>query len=196
MTNAQAVKGSVLGLVAFAVCACASLSVNSVAEKGTDVQRYRTYTFAPADTASTGDPRIDNNRFFNERVQAAIDRILPERGFRKAKGSRADALVHYHASVSQQVELNDSGRSECATVAATGTGRTLAVNCQPYVHDAGTLLIDLVDARTHKLLWRGWAKGSMNGVMADQEWMERRIDESVARILEKLPRRLDARAST
>lgn len=196
MTRAQAVKGSVFALVAFAVCACASLSVNSFAEKGTDFRRYRTYTFAPAGTASTGDPRLDNNRFFNERMQAAIDRILPERGFHKAKGARADALVHYHANISQQVELNDSGRSECATLAPAGSGRTLPVNCQPYVYDAGTLLIDLVDARTHKLLWRGWAKGSMNGVMADQDWMERRIDESVARILEKLPRRLDTHAST
>jgi hypothetical protein len=30
----------------------------------------------------------------------------------------------------------------------------------------------------------------MDGVLANQEWMEQRIDESVTRILEKLPRRL------
>jgi len=190
MTKEQTVTGSMLGILALAVCACASLSVNSFTEKGTDFGRYRTYTFGPADTAPTGDPRLDNNRFFNERVQAAIDRILPLRGFQKAKGARADAVVHYHANVNQRVELNDSGRSECAAVAAVGNGKTLPLNCQPYVYDAGTLLIDLVDARTRKLLWRGWANGRMDGVLANQEWMEQRIDESVTRILEKLPRRL------
>ena len=190
MTKAQTVKACTLGILALAACACASLSVSSFTEKGTDFSRYRTYTFAPPDTASTGDPRLDNNRFFNERVQAAIDKRLALRGFQKARGSRADTLVHYHANVNQRVELNDSGRSECAAVAATGNGTTLPVNCQPYVYDAGTLLIDLVDARTRKLLWRGWANGRMDGVLANQEWMEQRIDESVTRILEKLPRRL------
>jgi hypothetical protein len=196
MTKAQAAKGSVLVLAASAVCACMSLSVNSFTETGADFRRYRTYAFAPAATRSTGDPRLDDNRFFDERVRAAIDRTLPARGLQKVNGAKADALVHYHASVGQRIELNDSGRPDCAAVATAGTGRTVPVNCQPYVYDAGTLLIDLVDARTRKLLWRGWANGSMNGVMADQEWMERRVDDSVARILEKLPRRLDARTSS
>jgi hypothetical protein len=190
MTKAQTVKGGVLGILALTACACASLSVSSFTEKGADFSRYRTYAFGPADTTPTGDPRLDNNRFFNERVQAAIDKRLALRGFRKASGSRADTLVHYHANVNQRVELNDNGRSECAAIAATGNGTTLPLNCQPYVYDAGTLLIDLVDARTRKLLWRGWANGRMDGVLANQEWMEQRIDESVTRILEKLPHRL------
>jgi hypothetical protein len=58
------------------------------------------------------------------------------------------------------------------------------------VYDAGTLLIDLVDARTNRLVWRGWAEGSVDGVIDNQEWMEARIDEAVTRILERLPRRL------
>jgi hypothetical protein len=158
MRKAQMAKISLLWIVALAVCACTSMSVNSFTERGTDFRKYRTYKFGPADIASTGDPRLDNNPFFNERVQANIDQMLAVRGFEKTKGPRADVLVHYHASVSQQIELNDSGRSECVAVEV---GRTAPVNCQPYVYDAGALLIDLVDGRTNRLLWRGWANGSM-----------------------------------
>ena len=190
MTKPHALVVGMLATFALAVSACASLSVNSFTERGTDFSRYRTYKFGPAENVSTGDPRLDDNPFFNERVQAGVDKMLTGRGFEKTRAARADVLVHYHASVSQQIELGDSERNECVAGAAVGTPKTPPGNCQPYMYDAGTLLIDLVDGRTHKLLWRGWANGSMDGVMANQERMEQRVDESVTRILEKLPRRL------
>ena len=48
----------------------------------------------------------------------------------------------------------------------------------------------LVGTRTNKLVWRGWAEGSVDGVIDNQEWMEARIDDAVAQILQRLPRRL------
>ena len=59
--------------------------------------------------------------------------------------------------------------------------------CTPTVHDAGTLLIDLMDSRTEKLVWRGWAEGGLNNAIDSQDLMEARIDETVRRIIEKLP---------
>jgi Domain of unknown function (DUF4136) len=50
------------------------------------------------------------------------------------------------------------------------------------------LFIDLVDARTDRLVWRGWARGNIDGVIDDQDWMEQSIDEAVARIMRELPR--------
>ena len=32
---------------------------------------------------------------------------------------------------------------------------------QPYVYEAGTLLLDFVDTRTNRVVWRGWAEGSV-----------------------------------
>jgi Domain of unknown function (DUF4136) len=48
--------------------------------------------------------------------------------------------------------------------------------------------LDLVDAPTDTLVWRGWAEGSIQGAIDDQTLMEERIDEAVARILARLPR--------
>jgi hypothetical protein len=44
-----------------------------------------------------------------------------------------------------------------------------------------------VDARTNKLVWRGWAESTFDGVVDNQQWLERRIDEGVARILQTFP---------
>ena len=161
------------------LAACASMSVNSYLERGIQFTKYRTYKWGPPDTFSTGDPRLDNNRFFQERVQAEVNEQLVSRGFEQVTSAVPDLLLHYHASVTQQLEPNGADRKY-----------GYCENCEPYVYDAGTLVIDLVDARSNRLVWRGWAEGSLMGAIDSQDWMERRIDEAVARILERLPRSL------
>jgi uncharacterized protein DUF4136 len=160
---------------------CATMNVNSYAERGTDVRRYRTYNWGSPDTRSTGDPRLDNNHIFDERVRARVDEQLARRGFEKTASEQPDLLVHYHASVSHHLDNRrlDSTMPYCADR-----------DCQPLIYDKGTLFVDLVDPRTDTLLWRGWAEGSVDGVIDNQAWMESRIDEAVAKILARLPHRL------
>jgi len=168
-----------VALSAGALTACASMDVRSFVERGADVTRYRTYTWAAPDAQATGDPRLDNNPFFHERIQRAVEQRLNARAFEKTTADPPDLLVHYHASVTQQINSNGADQPYVS-----------CEDCKPYVYDAGTIVVDLVDARTHRLVWRGWAEGSIDGVVDDQAWMEKRIDEAVARILERLPPRL------
>ena len=167
----------VVGVSTIALAACATTNVRSFVERGIDVGQYRTYSFAPAAEQATGDPRLDNNQFFQERIEAAVERHLNTRGFEKTTAEASDLSIHYYASVAQLVNPN-------------GVDRPYATcdDCEPYVYDAGTIVIDLVDARTHRLVWRGWAEGSIDGVVDDQTWMEKRVDDTVARIMERLPR--------
>jgi hypothetical protein len=166
---------TVAALGAFVLTACATTNISSFVERGVDVRQYRTYTWGPADLQATGDPRLDNNEFFQERIERAVEQHLNARGFEKTQGS-PDLLIHYHANVEQQVNANgaDQPYEPCET-------------CEPFVFDAGTIVIDLVDARTRRLVWRGWAEGSIDGVVDNQTWMEKRVDEAVARIMERLP---------
>ena len=167
------------GLITFALAltSCASSEVRSYVAPGVNLREHRTYNWVGDDIRSTGDPRLDNNRFFQERVQAAVEKQLSDRGFDKT--AAPELLIRYRATVKQDVYIS---RPESVDVSCDG--------CRPEVYDAGTLLIDLVDARTKRLLWRGWAEGSIDGVIDDQKWMEQRIDETVARILKTLPQRM------
>jgi hypothetical protein len=158
------------------VMGCASTEVSSYVARGADLHFRRTYDWAPIAARSTGDPRLDNNPFFAQRVQAAVDSQLASRGFEKT--AVPHFLVHYHASVTQQIQISPSEHGVACE------------ECRPEMYDEGTLLVDIVDARTGLLAWRGWAKGSIDGVIDNQEWMERRIDEAVARIMRELPRGL------
>jgi hypothetical protein len=167
--------------VALLAGGCATMNVSSFVVRGADLAQYQTYGWAPTDKFSTGDPRLDNNTFFQERVQAAVERELAAKGFEKAVGRTPDLLLHYHASVAQAVEPNNLDRPY---------GYCEDEDCRPEVYDAGTLLIDLVGASSSKLVWRGWAQGNLGGVIDNQAFMERKVDETVALILKQLPGRL------
>jgi hypothetical protein len=168
-----------VALAAAALAGCATMQVRSYVQRGTDFNRYTTYAWGPVDALTTGDPRLDNNPFFRERLQAAADAQLAGRGFEQTDADTADLLLHYHVSVTQRIDVNliDQKYGYCE-------------DCRPLVYDAGTLTLDLVDARTGRLVWRGWAERSIEGILDKQEWMERQVDEAVLRILERLPRRL------
>jgi hypothetical protein len=59
-------------------------------------------------------------------------------------------------------------------------------------YEAGTLVLDVVDPRTQRVIWRGWAQGSVEDILHDQDRMARRIREGVRRMLERLPATLQA----
>src|SRR5688572_6579602 len=93
-----------------ALTGCATMNVSSYLERGSDFTRYRTYSWAAADPQDTGDPRLDNNPFFHDRIRADVEKELAARGFEKATSDVPDLQVHYHASVRQRADLNSIDR--------------------------------------------------------------------------------------
>jgi hypothetical protein len=166
-------------LIAMVLNGCATGRVNSYLERGADFRQYRTYAWGPADAFSTGDPRLDNNRFFSERVEKAVDQQLASRGFERRESGAADVLIHMHARIDQRIESDAIDREYA---------RCDVSDCRPFVYEAGTLLLDFIDTRTNQLAWRGWAEGGFDGAIDNQDWMEARIDDAVAKILARLPR--------
>lgn len=169
------------GLVAAAVmsAACAPIRVNSFVDSRADFRVYRTYAWADDKPRATGDPRLDNNPFFHERLQRDADAQLSTRGYEKAAGAAPDLLLHYHASFTQEIDVAGADQSYQA-----------CRDCgYPSVYEAGSIVLDFVDARTNRLVWRGWAKGSMDGAVDNQAYMEERIDDAIARVVATVPRR-------
>jgi len=163
-----------LTICSLTISGCAVRRVDSYLARGVNLASYRTYAWRPVQPGATGDVRLDNNEMFQERVQAAVERQLASRGFEKTVAA-PQLLVHYHANVEQRIDLTELEPWEsCA-------------ECKPFIYDASTLMIDLVDARTNDLLWRGWSQSNIDGIVDNQRWLEEQIDETVAKIFERLP---------
>jgi len=163
--------------VAAVTAACAPVTVTSFTERGVQVPRYGTYDWGTVDTAVPGDPRLDNNSFFHDYLRGAIDRQLRSRGYEQT-ALTPDLRVHYHASAAQRIYIS-----------GTEPTRERCIDCAVQVYDEGTVLIDLVDARTGALVWRGSARTDIAGAVADQARLERVLERVVTRIIKTLPAR-------
>ncbi|HEX9581246.1 MAG TPA: DUF4136 domain-containing protein [Gemmatimonadales bacterium] len=163
------------------VTACAGLMANADFDPATNFGAYQTYAWAPRDALPTGDPRLDANPFFDARVRSAVDTELAARGFTQS-ASGPGLLVHYHASVRERLDVY---RVDREAGYSSGYGERDNVT----VYEEGTLLVDLVDAASNRVIWRGWALSDIGGVIDNPERMEQRILESTRKMFEKFPAR-------
>lgn len=164
---------AVLGLAG-----CATMNVNSYVQRDLNFGQYHTFAWGPADAFPTGDPRLDNNEFFKDYMQGAVEKQLAAKGLKLA-ATEPDLLIHYHANVTQRFEVNERSYTNCTDD-----------SCRPGVtdYDAGTLVIDVLDARTQKLIWRGWAQQPVNGIIGNQEWLREYVIKSVDKMMLQFPR--------
>jgi hypothetical protein len=166
-----------------AVIGCATaMTVSSHVERGVDFAMYHTYDWGPADALPTGDPRLDQNPLFRDHVQGAVEKQLAGRGFERAASSGIpDLRIHYHASINRRIDV---------TTADRGYGSCLGDDCTAGVlaYEAGTLVLDIVDTRTNRVIWRGWAQDSVEDMLDDRDRMAEKINEAVLRMLSRLPR--------
>jgi len=169
------VAGAVLLL---AGCAAATMTVSSHADRTLDFARYRSFAWGPADALPTGDARLDQDPLFKDRLHGAIEKQLAQRGIAVAAGY-ADLLIHYHANVTHRLDPNQVDRAN---------GYCASGDCvpSPVSYEAGTLVIDIVDARSQRLIWRGWAQNDVEDLLRGPDSMTRTIDEAVTRMLRRL----------
>jgi hypothetical protein len=184
MDNMRAMTGITLATAALLSTACSSVPMRAGADfqPGYNFTQYSSYTWDEPDDRPSGDPRLDNNPFFVHRLHAAIHWELATRGiqFGRSEGLGAALKVHHHASVRDRVEVFEAER-EVWTSSEYGQGT------QVLQYEEATFLVDLADARTGDIVWRGWAQLDLGKALSDPEAMRKQIDEAVRRMFEGFP---------
>ena len=168
-------RNGYLGLAGAAVLmltGCATMRINSNLERGVDLRQYRTFALAPADSFSTGDPRLDNNRFFIERMQAAIERQLAPKGIGSGRSERPTL-----SSTTTRVWSSGSRSTTSTATPAVVKPRSAGPSCTTRARCLSTLSM-----RARAGSYDGWAEGSLHGVIDNQDWMNAKVDDAVARI--------------
>jgi hypothetical protein len=176
--------GLTLATAALLSTACSSVPMRAGADfqPGYDFAQYSSYTWDEPDDRPTGDPRLDNNPFFVHRLHAAIHWELATRGiqFDRSEGLGAALVVHHHASVRERVEVLEV-ENETWADSEYGEGT------QVLQYEEATFLVDIADARTGDIVWRGWAQLDLGRALTDPEVMRDQIDEAVRKMFESFP---------
>ncbi len=166
-----------LTAVVLTAASCATaMTVSSHVDRDVDFSRYRTYDWGPADALPTGDARLDADPFFKDHLQGEVEKQLATRGYALGEAGTADLLIHYHAHIDQRIDV-------------TSVDRSYQYGGEVRDYEAGTIVLDLVDARTQKVIWRGWAQDAVSGMLADRDTMADKVNEAVTRMLARLPPR-------
>src|ERR1039457_6961361 len=110
-----------------------------------DFSKYRTFAIRDGQLNSKN-PAL-NSELVKKRIETAIERDLTAKGLTVASG-RSDLNVRYH--------FGSARKAEVERYPAGWRGWGTRVVRVPYTE--GTLVIDLRDATTHSLVWRGIAR--------------------------------------
>ena len=177
----QTLRCATVVVAACLLSGCATVSVSSHTEPGLAWSQYRTFEWGAADPLPASDPRFAKDPYFQDRVAGAIEKQMAAKGFeRAAPKATPDLLIHYHANIAERIDVDEIDRDHgyCATA-----------DCRPRVtrYEAGAIVVDIIDARTNRLIWRGWARDSVEGVIGNRDRVRHTIDEGVARMFATFP---------
>lgn len=172
--------------ISLMLSACAS-SVNIDYDKNTDFTLLRTYRIDTAPVRVSGDTRI-NSPFMQQRVESELNTELSKKGFENLKNN-AELEIKYYLDIKQEIETQDSavsiGFGTSSYHSAVGVGFTVPVGETSSI-DMLVLTIDVVSAKTNKLIWRG-SLGYSLYAGATPETYDSLVNELVVEILENFP---------
>jgi uncharacterized protein DUF4136 len=169
-----------LFLLASSMAACETAKVGYDYDPSANFSAYHTYEWAVAKQEKTGDRRADSPDV-DIRIRTAVGAQLRVKGYTKPPSGQPDFYVAYHIGVNNMTpdtstQYFSEGMADHPFTYSVDT-RTMG-KPHPTVKDTpvyitGALLIDVIDAASKKLVWRGTASGEINPGLTSEERDER-----------------------
>jgi len=177
--------------VSFWLIGCSSLSVSYDYDTQTDFKQLKTYNWLefPRDTKVS--------EFNRARFITAVENTLEKKGFIQHSSS-PDFVIATHFGKKSKVDITNWGYSYAPHKTYTGYGYRypsnfayvqnygVQNNLSVYEYEEGTLILDFVDTKSRKLLWRATAKAIINPA-STPERQTAKINNAVEKILEGFP---------
>ena len=127
----------------------------------------------------TGQGRVEGGEFvwLDRRIRSSVNWQMEEKGLR-LDAAAPDLLVVYHAGAQEKIQVTDWGYRYSDYYWGYG-GRQIDV----YQYTEGMLVIDIVDAGTKNLVWRGIGQKVIDRTQRSPEEVQERIDGIVNKIM-------------
>jgi hypothetical protein len=164
--------GVAVGL-AMLTLSCASISVATDYDKNADFARYRTFAFLGGHIWING-IADDNNTLVKDRIRNSVVATLTAKGLRQVT-ENPDVYVAYLAGARTRTEIESTGPYGAGFGPYFGVGGWWGPTYSSWwarTYDEGTLVIDLIDASTKKLVWRAYAQTEINKPISDQKMQQ------------------------
>ena len=164
--------------------ACSTMTIESNHDASADFSNLKTYAWVSREKRDPILTRI-NDEFVESRVQQAVNDQLATKGYQMQTSGTPDFLVSYYASLRTKLRVTTDyeGYREPSESLSGSSGRT---RTRAYDFDQGLLVLDIVDADTNELMWRGRAKDAV-ALSWSQQKKTAKITEAVQKMLSQFP---------
>ena len=167
---------------------CSTLSVGYDFDQKANFSQYKKYDWLPFPK----DMKV--NELNRARFVTAVENNLAKKGFSQ-NSSKPDFVIATHFGKENKVDITNWGYTYAPNGYYGGYGyrhsgyagsyaNTGGVSV--YEYEQGTLILDLVDANTKKLIWRATAKAIVSPASTPEKQTEK-IENAVQEILENFP---------
>ncbi len=157
---------------------CASMAIQTEQDPAVSFDAYGTYAWSPTQRAPV-DVRV--TPVLRAQIRAEIDRHLAEKGY-VLVDAKGDFSVMYRVTVEGETIVQTLGFYSSsdfkATLAQAGSVQRR--------YEEGTLIIDVLDGESERLVWRGTATAEVRQG-ASTESRSDRVAEAVRKVLERFP---------
>lgn len=169
----------VLGMTLIAGSSSAFASTHSDFSKSFPLQTLKTFAFKEQRRISR-DP-LANNQIWANNIRDAIRTDLTEHGYVEASNGQPDFYVAFYVGLQDRYDVSalDYGLPVFHRRGWWGWPRGYDVWAVPYTQS--TVIVDVIDARTNQLVWRGYDTGALNSGKPEKT-LDAAVDHVVSRL--------------
>ena len=167
--------------------ACSTINVTNDFDPAFSFDDVKTYVIVNKSSEAV-------NTLTDARIMTGIDTQLTRKGYSKTDRKNADIYVIFHTDVRNKTtvvqDYQHMGISPYRYGRYYGYGGMMAVPVtRTYNYDEGKLLIDILDPKNNKIVWRGVATDNLKKHKTPEERMDY-INEVMVSIFEALPSKI------
>jgi hypothetical protein len=181
--NKVKILGLAMIVALFGILAgCSSLTVNYDYDTNVDWAKYKTYAWLGQEAKSGQDPVANpmDSGLLDKRFRSSVEWEMEQRKI--TPSDNPDCYVIYHLGSADKLQVTDWGYRYSDYYWGYG-GRQVDV----YEYTEGTLVIDIVDAETKNMVWRGIGQKVIDTTQRSPEEIQERVDGVINKIMASFP---------
>lgn len=161
---------------------CSPTTIHTEFDPEGDFKSFRTWNWLPVDEFDSDDRRLNDPKV-RKALTDVIDAALADRGYMKNPDS-PDFFVIYHAALDQELnQRNIENYYEYMNYMVFAPRVTTRYTEE---WDIGTIIVDIFDPESRRLIWRGTSMTEMNYQAGPRE-NRPIIEDAVKKMLKRFP---------
>jgi hypothetical protein len=148
------------------IIACAPLAARYDFDAEADFSQYQNYQWQNRSHKANA---ITDNSLLEKRIQSIANEQLSFQNLNLVE-SNPDFYLTYHISTRERIDVRDYGYGYWRPY-------RYGPSTDVYQYTEGTLIIDMIDAKNNKLVWRGWTSRVVNQPSISEALLEKALGE-------------------